>query len=93
MLDQQHKLIPGEALIYERADGVTYAKYRDPPHNKIPRWIVGGDPGGLSRAQGVLLHYGEWQNLCDMCKKNETLNKLMDKLIITYFMLKDSEND
>ena len=37
-------LIPGEALIYERADGVVYARYRDAPHNKIPRWVVGGAP-------------------------------------------------
>ena len=57
------KLIPGAALIYERADGVTYAKYRDPPHNKIPRWIVGGDPAGVARAQGKLLDYSEWLNL------------------------------
>ena len=38
------KLIPGESLIYERANGVVYARYRDPPHNSIPRWVVGGEP-------------------------------------------------
>ena len=32
------KLIPGQALIYTRANGVIYANYRDPPHNKIPKW-------------------------------------------------------
>ena len=48
------KLIPGEALIYERADDVLYARYRDPPHNRIPRWIVGGDADGVSRAQVVM---------------------------------------
>ena len=36
------KLYEGEALIYERADGVVYARYRDKP--EIERWIVGGDP-------------------------------------------------
>lgn len=38
------KLIPGQSLIYERANGVVYARYRDPPHNSIPRWVVGGEP-------------------------------------------------
>ena len=51
------KLLPGEALIYERSDGVVYAHYRDPPHNTIPRWIIGGDPAGVARAQGDLLNY------------------------------------
>jgi hypothetical protein len=41
------KLIPGEALIYERAAGIVYARYRDPPHNTKPRWIIGGDPQGF----------------------------------------------
>lgn len=43
------RLIPNQALIYERVDGVVFARYRDPPHNKIPRWIIGGDPDGLDR--------------------------------------------
>ena len=49
------KLIPGEPLIYERADGVVYARYRDKP--EIERWLVGGDPAGVARAQGKLLDY------------------------------------
>lgn len=84
-------LIPNEALIYERVDGVVYARYRDAPHNLIPRWIVGGDPGAVSRAQGNLIHYGEWQNLCDLCQENETLKKQMDKLVTTYWIIKDSK--
>lgn len=44
---QRSGLIPGQSLIYERVDGVVYARYRDPPHNTVPRWIVGGDPDAL----------------------------------------------
>jgi len=47
MMSQSKKLIPGEALIYERANGVVYAHYRDKP--EIPRWIIGGDPGAVAR--------------------------------------------
>ena len=83
------KLIPGQELIYERADGVVYARYRDKP--EIERWIIGGDPGGVARAQGKLLDYGEWQNLCELAQKNQTLKKLLNKLVITYYMIKENK--
>ena len=83
------KLLPGEALIYERTDGVVYARYRDPPHNTIPRWIVGGDPAGVARAQGELLNYGEWVKLCNLAKEHPTLKKQLDKLVTTYYIIKD----
>ena len=79
---QSRKLIANEALIYERANGVVYARYANKP--EIPRWIIGGDPGAVARAQGKLIDYSEWQNLCDVANENETLKKLMDKLITTY---------
>ena len=85
------KLLPGEALIYERSDGVVYARYRDPPHNTIPRWVVGGDPGAVAKAEGKLLDYGEWLHLCDLAQEYETLKKQMDKLVTTYYLIKESE--
>ena len=91
MLSKNDKLIPDQALIYERANGVVYAKYRDPPHNLIPRWIIGGDPGSVARAQGHLLDYSEWQKLCDLCEENSTLKKQMDKLVTTYYIIKDKQ--
>jgi len=84
-------MIPGEPLIYERHDGVVYARYRDPPHNTIPRWIVGGDPGGVARAQGNLLDYGEWKDLCKIAQENESLKKQLDKLVTTYYIVKDGQ--
>ena len=86
---QLGNLIPNEALIYERSDGVVYAHYRDKP--EIPRWIVGGDPGAVARAQGEILDYGEWKNLCEVASKNPTLKNLMDKLVTTYYIVKDSK--
>jgi hypothetical protein len=83
------KLIEGEALIYTRANGVIYANYRDPPHNKIPRWIIGGDPAAVAREQGELLDYSEWQNLCEIAIQNPTLKKLLDKLVTTYYIIKE----
>jgi len=90
LLSKNHKLIPGQALIYERANGVVYAHYRDPPHNTIPRWIIGGDPAGMARAQGDLLNYAEWQELCKLSLEYPTLKKLLDKLVTTYYTVKES---
>jgi len=93
LLSKNDKLIPGQALIYERANGVVYAKYRDPPHNLIPRWIIGGDPGSVARAQGHLLDYSEWQQLCEVACENETLKKLLDKLVTTYYIIKENKHE
>jgi len=90
-LAQQHNLIPGAALIYTRANGVVYAQYRDPPYNVQPRWIIGGDPGAVARAQGNLVDYSEWMRLCDLCETNTTLKKLMDKLVTTYYVIKEKQ--
>ena len=89
MEQQLGNLIPNEALIYERSNGVVYARYRDKP--EIERWIIGGDPGAVARAQGRLCDYSEWQELCDMCVESPTLMKLMDKLVTTYYMIKDTK--
>jgi len=89
MKQMQDKLIPGEALIYERSDGVVYARYRDPPHSSKPRWIIGGDPASVARAQGELLDYGEWKTLCELAQVNSTLKKQLDRLVQTYYIIKD----
>ena len=85
---QLGNLIPNEALIYERSDGVVYARYRDKP--EIERWIVGGDPAGVARAQGDLLNYTEWQELCKLSLEYPTLRKLLDTLVTTYYTVKEN---
>lgn len=82
-------MIPGEALIYERSDGVVYARYRDPPHNTIPRWIVGCDPSAITKSGGGILNYAEWQELCNTAEKYPTLKNHLDKLIILYYTVKE----
>lgn len=87
------KLVAGQALIYENANGVVYARYRDPPLNKTPRWIIGGGIAAVQKAQGELLDYMEWQHLCTLSVTNVTLKKQLDKLITTYYIIKnDKEN-
>jgi len=88
-MSQSPKLIPNEALIYERANGVVYARYAN--RSDIPRWIIGGDPGAVARAQGKLLDYGEWNNLCEVAETNIALKKQMDKLVTMYYIIKDKK--
>ncbi len=85
------KLVPGEALIYERANGVTYARYRDPPHNNIPRWIIGGNPEDVSKAQGNLFSYSEWQEMMELAEEYPTLRKQLQSAVTTYYIVKESK--
>lgn len=85
------KLIPGQAIIYERVDGVIYARYRDPPHNSVPRWVVGGDPNAVSRATGNLFSYSEWQDMMRIAETNHTLKIQMQKLLDIYYIVRDDK--
>ena len=89
MTQPRGNLIPGEELIYERANGVVYARYPNKP--EIPRWIVGGDPGAVARAQGDLLDYGEWKELCDLAMHYDTLRKQLTRTIELYYLLKETK--
>lgn len=88
-MSQSTKLQPGEKLIYERNDGVVYARYANKP--EVKRWIVGGDPAGVAKAQGKLLDYAEWQKLCELAQTNETLKKQLRNLVNTYYMVKEEQ--
>ena len=81
-------LIPGQALIYERANGVTYARYRDTPHNMIERWVVGGEPKAVAEAMGII-DYDEWKDIMMTAEGNVTLQKLIKKLRQTYYLIKE----
>ena len=82
-------LIPNQPLIYERANGVVFARYRDPPYNMIERWVVGGEPKAVAEAMGII-DYDECKDIMLMAEKNITLSKLIEKLRQTYYLIKES---
>lgn len=82
-------LLPNEPLIYERVDGVVYARYRDRPD--IERWIIGGDPSAINRAQGNLFSYSDWQDMMRIAETNHTLQTQMKKLLDIYYIVKDQQ--
>lgn len=77
-------LIPNEPLIYERANGVVYARYRDRPD--IPRWIIGSD-----KQKGTYLSYNDWQQLTKLAENNITIKTQLDKLINLYYLIKEKK--
>lgn len=82
-------LLPNEPLIYERVDGVVYAKYRDRP--EIQRWIIGGESHAVNRAQGNLFSYSDWQDMMRVAETNPALKAQMKKLLDIYYIVKDDK--
>jgi hypothetical protein len=78
------KLIPDQALIYEKAGGTLYARYRDPPYNKQPRWVIGYDD-----ELGGLFSYHDFHHMKELAKENKTLQIQLSKTLDLYYILKD----
>ena len=76
-------LIPGAALIYERSNGVVYARYRDPPHNAIPRWEIG------RTANTPVLGYGDFNEMIDLAETNPAFKELFESMLVMYYLLKE----
>ena len=82
-------LLPNEPLVYERANGVVFARYANKP--EIPRWIVGGDSDEINRLQGCLFSYSEWQDMMRLAESSHTLKTQMKKLLDIYYLVKDEK--
>jgi len=84
-------LIPNAALIYERVNDVVYARYRDPPHNSLPRWVIGGPVDATYRSMGNLFTYSEWQGMMRLAQENNTFKNELDKLLTLYYICKKED--
>lgn len=82
-------LKPNEPLIYERANGVVYARYAN--RNDIPRWIIGGDEDAINKANGNLFSYSEYQDMMQLAKNNTTLKSQIKKLLDIYYLIKKND--
>ena len=79
----KNKLIPGEALIYESTNGVIYARYRDPPHNNIPRWEVG------RTSTCALLSYKDFLHMQELARSNTGFSNAWETMLVQYYLIKD----
>jgi len=88
-MEKRSNSIPDEPLIYERVDGVVYARYSNRPD--IPRWIIGGDPDAINRATGNLFSYSDYQDMMQLAKTNTALKSQMKKLLDIYYLIKKND--
>lgn len=77
-------MITNEKLIYERVDGVVYARYANRPD--IPRWVIGWD-----QTAGPLFNYSDWEDLTRLAETNIALKTQLDKLLNLYYILRDEK--
>ena len=75
------QLTPGATYIYERADGVTYArKMGDPPDD---RFEVGRDYDRQNLHKD-LMHAKLWGEIHRAAESNPALQEALDRVIIVY---------
>lgn len=81
-----------EALIYEKANGVIYARFRDEPKKTKynGRWIIGGELEAVNEALGIV-SYDQWKELFTLADNYPTLRKQLDKTLNLYYIIKDGE--
>jgi hypothetical protein len=79
--------VPGEPMIYERDGEIVYARYRDPPHNKIPRWVMSGH----AHLQNDLFSYADFTEILEMSKTHPSVHELLSKLYTVYALSKNNK--
>lgn len=77
-------LTPGATYIYERANGVTYAREigQDPSERKAIGWDYGSDPKTPHNSIN-------WVDLLETCNTNKALKNAIDNAILIYQLARD----
>jgi hypothetical protein len=82
------RLKPGATYIYERADGVTYA--REAGAHPGDRIAIGWDYDRLEkdkRTERIKL----WDNIHELAKTNPALQEAIDRVIVVYELTKGDD--
>lgn len=80
-------LIPDQPLIYERANGIIYARYRDPPYNSMPRWEIG------RYANSPMFNYNDFKRMQFIAEHHAGFKHAWENLLTQYYLLKDIDID
>jgi hypothetical protein len=75
-------LKPGATYIYEKADGITYAREFGAPHNE--RFEIGRDLELLLKDELRL-----WEDIVRAGRTNQALQAALDRVKILYHLSKD----
>jgi hypothetical protein len=76
-------LKPGATYIYEKADGITYAREFGAPHNE--RFEIGRDYERFLKDELRL-----WEDIVRAGRTNQTLQAALDRVKILYHLSKDN---
>ena len=78
------RLKPNTTYIYEKADGVTYAReFGTDPNTRV---AVGWDWEVSNRQDDEL-----WENIRHLARTNETLRSELERVIMVYNLIKDDD--
>ncbi len=88
------QLKPGATYIYERANGVTYARElgADPSTRVAIGWDY--DPNRPGDGRKTFLETKEarlWRNIRETAKTNKTLQKTLDRAILVYNIIRKTK--
>jgi len=75
-------LTPGAKYIYEKADGITYAREVGAPHND--RFEIGRDYERFLKDELQL-----WEDIVRAGRTNQALQAALDRVILVYHLSKD----
>jgi hypothetical protein len=78
------RLKPGATYIYERADGVTYAR----EFGEVERFPIGWDAGAKEKLE-ELQYASVWSDIKRTAKSNPTLQEALDRVKILYELSKN----
>jgi hypothetical protein len=79
-------LKPGASYIYERADGITYAREVGSLHREAIGWDADVDPNGLH--QRLIKDSHEWREILIAAKNNPSLQEAVDRVKLLYHLSK-----
>ena len=82
------RLKPGAKYIYERANGVTYA--REFGANSSERFEIGSELAWPRPTDG-LIEDTLWEDIRRLARTNETLRSELERVIMVYNLIKDDD--
>ncbi len=88
------QLKPGATYIYERADGVTYAREMgaDPSTRVAIGWDYDANRPGNGRETFLASKEAKlWRSVRETAKTNPTLQRALDRAILIYNIVKDTK--
>jgi hypothetical protein len=80
------KLKPGATYIYERADGVVYARESGSLHREAIGWDADVNPEG--EHQKMLKESHQWRDILIAARSNSVLQEAIDRVKILYELSK-----